>query len=139
MALGMSDIQRHVGLRLSERRQASGMSQEELARRLGVTVAELDQFETGEKQIPPRRLILAAEALKISIGALLEGAPQPDCGQEFSDFTRELIRFLAIPESYALVSAFITIDDREQRQRLVDEARRLGPERPEQPKSATWG
>ncbi len=115
------------------------MSQEELARHLGVTVTELNLFETGEKHIPPRRLILAAETLKISIGALLEGAPQPECGQEFSDFTRELIRFLAIPESYALVSAFITIEDREQRQRLVDEARRLGPEQPEQPKSATWG
>ncbi len=137
--MGTSDIQRHVGRRLSERRQASGISQEELARQLGVSVTELDLFEAGEKPIPPRRLIQAAETMKISITSLLEGASQPACGSELSDFTRELIRFLAIPESYALVSAFIRIEDREERQRLVQEARRLSQERPAQRQNTMRG
>ncbi len=104
------------------------MSQEELAGRLGVSVTELRLFETGDKPIPPRRLIQAAETLKMSIGGLIEGAPQPDCGHDMAGFTRELVRFLAIPESYALVSAFIVIQDRQKRQGLVDEARRLAHE-----------
>ncbi len=106
------------------------MSQEELAGRLGVSLTELRMFEAGEKPIPPRRLIQAAETLKVSIGGLLEGAPQPACGNEISTFSQQLVRFLAIPEAYALVAAFIAIPDRERRQRLVEEAKRMGQAQP---------
>ncbi len=134
MDLGSSDIQRHVGRRLSERRAASGMSQEELASRLGVSVTELGLFETGMKPIPPRRLILAAETLKTSLASLLEGAPMPPCGRDLSSPSQQLVRFLAMPEAYALVAAFIAIPDREQRQGLVDAARALAAQAQDGPK-----
>ncbi len=122
MVWGTSEIERHVGRRLSERREAAGFSQEEFASRLGVSVTELRQFETGVKPVPARRLIQAAETLKTSIGSLLEGAPDT-CSQGMSRTSRDLIRFLSMPEAYALISAFIAVPNQKQRMSIVEQVR----------------
>ncbi len=109
----------HLGRRLRERREARGMTREQLAARLGTLPGEVAMFEVGTKRIPPRHLIQAAEALGASLQWFLEGAPPVGCGAPLDGASRDLVRFLSIPESYQLISAFIAISSRERRQSVV--------------------
>ncbi len=77
-------------------------------------------FESGEKRIPPRRLIEAADLFKVTIGYFFEGAPVAAPPQNAALMNQDLVRFLAMPESYALVKAFVAIPDQVRRQGVVD-------------------
>ncbi len=112
----------HLGRRLRERREARGMTRDQLAARLGTSPCEVAMFEDGTKRIPPRHLIQAAEALGASLQWFLEGAPSLGSGAPLGQVSRDLVRFLSMPESYQLISAFIAISNRERRQSVVRQA-----------------
>lgn len=123
MGQDLGQVERHIGQRLRQQRESHGLSQEELSDRLGVSVAALNLFEEGIKRIPPQRLILAAEIFKVSIGWFFEDAPLPLVTPEASRTSAEIVRFLSMPESYALVSAFVAIASSDRRRNIVEYAR----------------
>ena len=102
------------------------MTQETLAQRLGVSMAQMRMFEDGEKRIPPRRLIRSATFLGVPIDTFFEGAPQSASSSDLSQVNADVMRFLAMPESFALVSAFVALSCVKQRQAVVDYARKAG-------------
>lgn len=58
---------RDLGERIRELRKARGMTQSELAGRLGVTQALIASYESARRSVPLRKLCLLAEALGVSI------------------------------------------------------------------------
>ncbi len=58
---------RDIGERIRELRKARGMTQSELAGRLGVTQALIASYESARRSVPLRKLCLLAEALGVSI------------------------------------------------------------------------
>ncbi len=118
----------HLGRRLRERREALGLSPEQLAARLGTSPAEVRMFEEGAKKIPPRRLLQAAEVLRVSLDWFFEGTPVGDGGTLLGQASRDVARFLAMPEAYPLISAFIGIESRERRQSVILHAQAAGEE-----------
>src|SRR3954454_222783 len=67
-----NEIDRLVGSRVRQRRMQRGMSQEQLAAALGITVPQLQKYEKGVNRIGASRLHKIAGLLGVPIGALFE-------------------------------------------------------------------
>jgi transcriptional regulator with XRE-family HTH domain len=68
----------HIGALVRGHRRASGMSQDELAQRLGVSFQQIQKYESGENRISTTKLVQVARALSIPIAALFEGLDGDD-------------------------------------------------------------
>ena len=72
-------IDRHIGRRIREERVKRGMSQGELAQRIGITYQQAHKYENGVNRTAASRLLLIANALGVEVGDLLptNGAVSP--------------------------------------------------------------
>lgn len=68
---------RHAGARIRERRMALGMSQQQLARLIGVTYQQAHKYERGVNRISAGRLFAIACALEAPVAWFFEGLDQP--------------------------------------------------------------
>ena len=63
----------HIGRRLRERRIALGMSQSELAERLGISFQQVQKYESGANRISGSRLWDIATVLETPVAYFFEG------------------------------------------------------------------
>ena len=63
----MNGIDAAVGLRIRQRRKLLGMSQTELAERVGVKFQQIQKYETGVNRVAASRLWKISETLRIPI------------------------------------------------------------------------
>jgi transcriptional regulator with XRE-family HTH domain len=85
----VQDLRRHGGRWLKEKREHVGLSQRELAERVGAEYYTfISQLETGRGRIPPDRYQVWAQALRM----------------DARDFVRELMRFYD-PVTYGILFA----------------------------------
>jgi transcriptional regulator with XRE-family HTH domain len=63
---------KHGILRIKEKRTASGLTQEALARKAGFSLGYIARLETGRHDPPLSTLIKLAKVLKVKAGELLE-------------------------------------------------------------------
>jgi transcriptional regulator with XRE-family HTH domain len=84
-------IYRGIGAQLRAVRLACGVSQEELAERLGIERVTLSRYESGARTLPLATLVMAAELLRRPIaeflpsGAALSPTPSPPLSSEASN------------------------------------------------------
>src|SRR3954468_5904980 len=71
------DIDRHVGARLHARRIALGLTQQELAARIGIAYQQAHKYEKGANRISAGRLHALARALGVDVGYFYEGLGEP--------------------------------------------------------------
>lgn len=71
-----SELQSEVGRRIRELREATGLSQEEFARRAGFARPFFGRIERGTQNISIETLGRIAVALGVDMGRLVEGLPQ---------------------------------------------------------------
>jgi transcriptional regulator with XRE-family HTH domain len=71
---GRSPIDIHVGSRMRMRRIAVGMSQEKLARALGLTFQQVQKYEKGANRMGSSWLQQAADVLGVAAAFFFEGA-----------------------------------------------------------------
>jgi transcriptional regulator with XRE-family HTH domain len=125
------EVDAHIGARLRERRQSSGISQEQLGVALGLTFQQVQKYEKGLNRIGAGRLYRIAEILGVEVGYFYEGlhrgngaaAAAPVNGRHTeNDPVRS---FLATPEGYHLSRAFARIDNPATRSRLLDLVRTI--------------
>jgi transcriptional regulator with XRE-family HTH domain len=90
---------------------ARGLSQGQLASRLGVTFQQLQKYEVGTNRVGTGRLAKAAAVLGIPIAALFEGAD--------TDPARSLLALVADARAFRLATAFAAIDNATLRLSLV--------------------
>ena len=71
----LDDVDVQVGIRIRERRNELGLTQEELGKALRDTLShqQIQKYEKGENSISCARLVQIAEALGVTAGSLLEG------------------------------------------------------------------
>ena len=101
-----------VGRNVRVWRMAKGLSQAQLARRLGVTFQQVQKYETGGNRVSTGRLVKLAAILAVPISALLEGT-------DAADPSRSLLAFMADARSFRLAQAFAAITDHRCRLSLV--------------------
>jgi transcriptional regulator with XRE-family HTH domain len=88
-----------VGINVRTWRIARGLSQSELAKRLGITFQQVQKYETGHNRMSTGRLAKAAVVLGVPMAALFHGADGEDPAQAL----------LADSRAFRLAQAFETI------------------------------
>ena len=63
----------HIGQRLRLRRKLAGLSQEQLAERVGVTFQQMQKYEKGTNRISASRLFAAARLLSVPVSYFFQG------------------------------------------------------------------
>lgn len=66
-------IDEHVGARIRARRASMGLTQEQLAARMGISYQQVQKYETGTNRISAGRLFQIARHLDADIGHFFDG------------------------------------------------------------------
>jgi transcriptional regulator with XRE-family HTH domain len=112
-----------VGRNLRLWRIARGLSQSQLAKRLGVTFQQVQKYEIGGNRVSTGRLVKAAGILAVPVGALLHGTAEP---------SESLSGLISDSRSFRLAQAFAAIKSNKFRESLVALVERLArlPQKP---------
>lgn len=116
----MQNIDGHVGRRLRGRRTVLGLSQEDVASRLGVTFQQVQKYEKGANGLSASRLQQLSETLGVSVGYFFEGLESgPGAGEEQACAGIAHGGLASERETLEMAKAFNRISDRRVRRCLM--------------------
>ena len=72
-AKSVTPVDKHVGRKLKERRLELGISQDELAKNIGITFQQLQKYETGNNRVSCSKLHGIFSQLKVDANYFFEG------------------------------------------------------------------
>ena len=101
------------------RRRQIGLSQAELAERLGVSFQQVQKYERGANRVAASTLLVAAQALDVSVSWLVGEEPSG------RDDDEDVFSALARPGALEMLEAFNAIADPNTRAALLALAREL--------------
>ena len=96
------DVDRHVGVRMREQRIMLGLTQQQLAKLIGVTYQQTHKYETGTNRITAGRLSSLAQALGVEVGYFYDGLTSTPGAVEVSPQQR---RMLELGRSFMAISS----------------------------------
>ena len=109
-----------LGRRLRIRRRLMGLTQNQLALKVGVRFQQIQKYESGANRISAARLWSFAQALEVPVAYFFDGLSAARPIEALED-SREL---MDRPESRDLIRVYYQLDERPRR-RLLDLARAL--------------
>ena len=112
-------VDAHVGKRIRHRRWMVGMTQQQLADKVGIKFQQIQKYETGMNRVSASRLWDVADALGVSISFFFERLADGQAGA-----TQAQGDMMADKEALELVRSYYAIPEA-QRRRLFDLARVL--------------
>jgi transcriptional regulator with XRE-family HTH domain len=117
---------KHVGRRVRMRRMMLEMSQERVAKELGLTFQQVQKYEKGMNRISASRLQHLAQILEVPIPFFFDGSPEVSKeAPKISDYVSD---FLATRDGLDLVKAFSRIPSRDTRRAIVELVGQIVPE-----------
>jgi len=117
-------LDRLVGRNIRIQRLAKGLSQTEVAEKLGVSFQQVQKYERGRNRIGAGRLVRIAAALEVSLLTLFEGVDSVD-GPDGASAQA----LLAHPQHLSLVQAFSRVADKGTRRALIGLVRQIAEPR----------
>ncbi len=89
---------KEIGKRISDKRKEQGLTQEQLAERMNVSIQMISNLEGGKKAIRPENLVKLCEALDVSTDYILRGLSSDFesslIAERISDLPSEKIRII---------------------------------------------
>ncbi len=113
----------HVGKRVRHRRWMVGMTQQQLAEKVGIKFQQIQKYETGMNRVSASRLWDISDALDVPVAYFFEGLRET-AEEEVSANTTVPGDLLADKEALELIRSYYSIPEN-QRRRLFDLARVL--------------
>ena len=114
-------VDEHVGKRVRHRRWMIGMTQQQLADKVGIKFQQIQKYETGMNRVSASRLWDIAEALSVPVSFFFEGLEEGEETQAAGGLQGDI---LADKEALELVRSYYAIPEN-QRRRLFELARVL--------------
>ena len=114
-------VDEHVGKRIRHRRWMVGMTQQQLADRVGIKFQQIQKYETGMNRVSASRLWDIAEALPVPVSFFFEGLDEDGGVLQDGVLQGDI---LSDKEALELVRSYYAIPEN-QRRRLFDLARVL--------------
>ena len=121
----------HVGQRLRQRRVLAGLSQEKLARMVGITFQQVQKYERGANRIVASRLYELANVLDVPVSyffeEISEDAANDDVEPQESLVGADALShdIMAERETLELVRIYYSIENEQVRRRAFDLLRAL--------------
>lgn len=114
----------HVGKRVRHRRWLVGMTQQQLAERVGIKFQQIQKYETGANRISASRLWDIADALDVPVSFFFEGIESDAAEMAEPKAENVPADLLGDKEALDLVRSYYAIPEN-QRRRLFELARVL--------------
>ena len=114
----------HVGKRIRHRRWMVGMTQQQLAEKVGIKFQQIQKYETGMNRVSASRLWDIASALEVPINFFFEGIEDESVSIDTLMEPQNKGDLLADKEALELVRSYYAIPEN-QRRRLFELARVL--------------
>ena len=116
----------HVGKRIRHRRWMVGMTQQQLAEKVGIKFQQIQKYETGMNRVSASRLWDIAEALSVPVGYFFDGMEKSEPAGDATSGAEAALPgdILADKEALELVRSYYAIPEN-QRRRLFELARVL--------------
>jgi transcriptional regulator with XRE-family HTH domain len=112
----------HVGKRVRHRRWLVGMTQQQLAEKVGIKFQQIQKYETGANRVSASRLWDIADALDVPVSFFFEGIEETD---KVDDGRSKVpVDLMGDKEALDLVRSYYAIPEN-QRRRLFELARVL--------------
>ena len=105
-------------------RLARGLSQTQLANRLGITFQQVQKYEAGDNRVSIGRLVKTAAILRIPVAALFEG----------TEAKGPLLALISDARSFRLAHAFASIKNNRARASLMKMVEKIAEAAPPRPK-----
>jgi len=122
-----------LGSRVRLRRKELGLSQDQLARAVGITFQQVQKYEHGTNRISFSRLVEICDALECSVGDLIGNL---DKTKSSGSFSRQ-VAYLTEPGASDLLEAYASIDSPKRRRAILNLARQLSSDQVETAKLTT--
>src|SRR5215467_15094246 len=116
-----------LGARVRLRRKELGMSQDQLAKAVGITFQQVQKYEHGTNRISFSRLVEICDALECSVGDLIGNL---DKTKSSGSFSRQ-VAYLTEPGASDLLEAYASIDSPKRRRAILNLARQLSSDQAE--------
>ena len=113
---GPDPIDVHVGLRIRTIRRERNMTQDDLARSLGITFQQIQKYERGSNRVSASMLVKAARMLGCSCGQLLPAADDMEVSSVPTHIVQAVTNFRGLEE---LLGAFARIESEEERDEVI--------------------
>lgn len=114
----------HVGKRVRHRRWLVGMTQQQLAEKVGIKFQQIQKYETGMNRVSASRLWDIAAALSVPVSFFFEGLAAHEASNDQSEAQDVPLDILKDKEALELVRSYYAIPET-QRRRLFELARVL--------------
>ena len=113
----------YVGKRIRQRRWMVGMTQQQLAEKVGIKFQQIQKYETGMNRVSASRLWDISTALEVTISYFFEGLSDDDKAKASKDSPMQG-DLVADKEALELIRSYYAMPEK-QRKRLFDLARVL--------------
>lgn len=104
------DVDLHVGKRIRHRRWMIGMTQQQLAEKVGIKFQQIQKYETGMNRVSASRLWDIAQAVDVPVSFFFEGLQEVRTRDEVEG------DILADKEALQLVRAYYAMPEAQRRQ-----------------------
>lgn len=125
---GPHPVDIHVGNLLRLRRRSLSVTQQELAKALGITFQQVQKYEKGTNRVSASMLYNIAATLKVPIAYFFQNVEENSETEEVSGSEVAVNSFLRSSEGLELAATFPKIRQPAVRRRLVDLVRAMGAE-----------
>ncbi len=112
----------HVGKRVRHRRWLTGMTQQQLAEKVGIKFQQIQKYETGANRVSASRLWDIADALDVQVSFFFDGIEEAKKSE--SEHAKVPADLMGDKEALDLVRSYYSIPEN-QRRRLFDLAKVL--------------
>jgi transcriptional regulator with XRE-family HTH domain len=115
-------VDTHVGSRVRMRRKMLAMSQQKLAKALGLTFQQVQKYEKGMNRIGGSRLQQMSHILQVPVGFFFEGVPGASAMSKSDETALSLAHlddFVSSSEGLRLIGAFMRIESATLRRRIA--------------------
>lgn len=115
-----------IAERVRSYRKLSGLSQMQVAEKLGVTFQQIQKYEKGANRIGAGRLFELAELLNVPVQELYPGSREDaQAAQTRSEDLKEIAQFAASAEGWRLFDAFTHVNDPITRKAIIALVQRI--------------
>lgn len=104
------DVDVHVGKRIRHRRWMIGMTQQQLAEKVGIKFQQIQKYETGMNRVSASRLWDIARAVDVPVSFFFDGLSESQTQDEVEG------DILADKEALQLVRAYYAMPEAQRRQ-----------------------